>query len=467
MLARTLGIVALSYFLGTCASPPSLLEQVLLSGEFRAVTRNSPATFYYGADEPRGIDYELAKGYADRLGVELRIYVADQFWQIFPEVTSGRAHVGAAGLSITTPRQELVDFGPSYQSIQQQIIYRRGTARPRKFADVVGGNMEVLSGSAYLGVLERARALIPELTWTENPNVGVEELVRRVASGQIDSTVIDSNIFELLRHSHPDARVAFNLGAETPIAWALPKITDTSLREDVAAYFAELRATGELSQIIERYYFYAEDDFDYVGSRAFVRHFHSRLPEYKSTFIQAGVDTSLDWRLLAAMAYQESHWNPDAVSPTGVKGMMMLTLRTAQMMGVEDRTDPTESILGGADYFVRVMDKVPERIAEPDRTWLGVAAYNSGYGHLEDARIITQIQGGNPDSWPEVRERLPLLSDPTWYERVPRGYAPGSESLLYVDNVRRYYDILLWMTAEEMVRDEETETADESEPAPG
>ena len=207
------------------------------------------------------------------------------------------------------------------------------------------------------------------------------------------------------------------------------------------------RATNELAGIIERYYFHVEDEFDYVGSRTFVRHFESRLPAYEIFFLRAAAETGVDWRLLAAMAYQESHWNPDAVSPTGVRGMMMLTRGTAQMMGVKDRTDALESILGGASYFIRVIDKIPSRIAEPDRTWFALAAYNVGFGHLEDARIITEIQGGNPDSWEQVRERLPLLTDPDWYQRVSQGYARGWEPVRYVDNIRRYYEIMQWMTA--------------------
>jgi len=436
----------------------------MLTGEFRVVTRNSPVTFYYGPDEPRGIDYELAKGYADHLGVELRMYVADQFQQIFPDVNSGIAHMGAAGLSITEPRRELVDFGPPYQSIQQQVIYQRGARRPRELANLLGGRLEILAGSAYVGLLEEARGKEPLLTWVENPDDSVEELVRRVAAGEIDYTIVDSNIFDLLRHSHPDARAAFNLGPETPIAWALRKTTDTSLRESVSAYFAELHATGELNEILERYYFDAEDDFDYVGSRAFVRHFRTRLPTYKDLFVQAGVESNLDWRLLAAMAYQESHWNPQAVSPTGVRGIMMLTRTTARMMGVEDRIDASESILGGGTYFRRVRNKVPERIPEPDRTWLAIAAYNVGYGHVEDARVITESQDANPDSWQDVRQRLPLLSDPDWYEHLPRGFARGAEPVHYVDNVRRYYEILLWMTAENTAPKEEAEQPGELTP---
>jgi membrane-bound lytic murein transglycosylase F len=441
--------------LGTCSAPPSLLEQIVRSGELRVVTRNSPTTFYYGVGQPRGIDYELAKGFADRLGVDLRIDVAEQFWQMFPEVLSGRAHLAAAGLTVTEPRQAIVDFSPAYQRVRQQVIYRRGTRRPYAVEDLHGGRLEVLAGSAYVGALNRAKQDYPLLSWTEVSDVGVEELVRRVASGKIRYTIVDSNVFELLQHAHPDARVAFNVSAEIPLAWALPKTADTSLRESVAAYFAELQASGEMTALLDRYYFDEPENFDYVGTRAFIRHFDSRFPSYKGHFLEASARSSVDWRLLAAMAYQESHWNRDAVSPTGVEGIMMLTRHTARSVGVEDRTDPRQSILGGADYLVSVDAKIPTRIAEPDRTWLAIAAYNVGFGHLEDARIITEIQGGNPDSWEDVRKRLPLLTEQKWFERVSRGYARGNEAVAYVDNIRRYYEILSWLTADEMFTEEQ------------
>ena len=390
------------------------------------------------------------------------MYVAEGFWQIFPDVAEGKAHVGAAGLAVTEPRKEIVDFSPAYQTARQQVIYRRGTRKPDGLQDLLTGKLEILAGSAYVGILEDARQQFPELAWTENREVSVDELVHRVAVGEIDYTIIDSNIFDLLQHSYPDAREAFAIGPEIPVAWALPKTADTSLRESVSAYFAELHATGELNAILERYYFSAKSEFDYVGSRAFVRHFESRLPEYKDYFLAAEKQTDIDWRLLAAMAYQESHWDSKAVSPTGVKGLMMLTSKTATMLGIDDRTDPEQSIHGGAEYFVRVTKKIPERIGEPDRTWLAIAAYNVGYGHLEDARIITEIQGGDPDSWREVRERLALLAEPAWFKRVARGYARGREPMTYVDNVRRYYDILRWMTADENGVTTETEIVAES-----
>ena len=398
-------------------------------------------------EEPRGLDYDLAKGYADQLGVTLGIYEADSFSQILTDVRFGRAHIGAASLSVTEARRHVVNFGPSYLSVQPLLIHRRGARKPQKLADLLAGRIEVLGGSSYVGALEAARAEEPRLAWSEIDDVSVEDLVRRVSTGQIEYTVVDSHLFDLLKHAIPGAEEAFVVGEETPLAWALHKGPDTSLMDSVAEYFAELETSGELDRIIDRYYFHVEDEFDYVNTRAFVRHFQTRLPKYEAYFLRAAGETGVDWRLLAAISYQESLWNPAAKSPTGVRGMMMLTQATARMMEVDDRTDALESILGGARFFSRMMNKIPARIAEPDRTWFALAAYNVGFGHLEDARIITESQGDDPDSWGHVRERLPLLADPKWYRQTARGYARGWEPVRYVDNIRRYHETLQWMTA--------------------
>lgn len=446
---RILAAIMLGTLLSTCTSPPSLLERIQRTGELRVVTRNTPAAFYYGADEPRGIEYELARGYAARLGVGLRIYIDDR---VFPDLETGKAQIGAASLTIADARKESVAFGPAYQKIQPQVIYRRGGKRPRKLEDLLGGRLEVVANSTHAALLAQLRTTEPLLNWIEHAHTSSEELIRRVAEGELDYTIADSHLFELLRHFYPDLRVAFTLGPVNQIAWALPK--DDELRESVAAYFAEISATGELDKILDRYYF-ASREFDYVSSRAFIRHVNTRLPLYRDFFLEAERSTGIDWRLLAAIAYQESHWDPSAVSPTGVRGMMMLTEHTAATMEVGDRHDARSSILGGAHYFLRTRRKVPDRIGEPDRSWLAVAAYNLGYGHVEDARILTQTQGADPDRWDQVRERLPLLSDEDWYRRVQRGFAPGRSAVQYVDRVRRYYEILMWLDSRETLTSQE------------
>ena len=181
-----------------------------------------------------------------------------------------------------------------------------------------------------------------------------------------------------------------------------------------------------------------------MGSHTFNRNMRKTLPNYQALIQQVADEYQLDWHLLAAIAYQESHWNPLATSPTGVRGMMMLTLPTARELGVENRLDPLQSLRGGARYLKNIKRRLPQRIAEPDLTWFALAAYNIGMGHLEDARVITQRLGANPDVWVDVMAHLPYLQKSKYYKTVRHGFARGTEPVTYVQNIRHYYSILEW-----------------------
>jgi membrane-bound lytic murein transglycosylase F len=342
----------------------------------------------------------------------------------------------------------MLSFGPGYQSVSAQLIYRMGSTRPASLAQVVGNQLEVRAGSSHVAMLYRALDAVPDLSWAENRRADSEALIQRVADGTIDYAIVNSNEFEVLRHYYPAVRVAFDVEAEGQLAWALPKGAD-DLREAVNEFFTTMQATGELERILARYY-ESVREFSFVNSRAFMSHLNDRFPLYRASFFDAERETGIDWRLLAAIAYQESHWNADAVSPTGVKGLMMLTAKTAAMMDIDDRLDPRESILGGARYLSDVLDKLPERIPEDDRLLMAVAAYNIGFGHLEDARIITESLDADKDSWEDVRAHLPLLADDAWYPHLKRGYAQGTVPVQYVDNVRYYYWLLQQATGTEI-----------------
>jgi membrane-bound lytic murein transglycosylase F len=460
---RVVFAVVCSAVLGSCTPDLPLIDQIRLLGELRVVTRNAPTTFYYGATERYGVEYELARAFADHLGVRLRLKTVDRIEPIIPAITDQQAHIAAAGLTITDQRQNAVTFGPGYQTVSAQLIYRMGSKRPRSLNDVAGRTLEVQAGSRHVGILDRARDASPGLSWAEYRAASGEALMRRVADGTIDYAVVNSNEFDLLRHYYPEVRVAFDVEPRAELAWALPPDA-TDLRQAVSAFFAEIEATGRLQEILDRYYV-AQRDLDFVGSRAFVRHLNQRLPDLRETFQEAGRQTGIDWKLLAAIAYQESHWNPDAVSPTGVKGVMMLTVNSSRLVGVQDRADPKESILGGARYLARVREKFPERIPAEDRLLMAIAAYNIGFGHVEDARIITESIGADKDSWQAVREHLPLLSDERWYPALKRGYAQGTVPVQYVDNVQHYYWLLDRLSGTELyaaVLQDETEEPDSS-----
>jgi membrane-bound lytic murein transglycosylase F len=246
------------------------------------------------------------------------------------------------------------------------------------------------------------------------------------------------------RHFHPDLGTGMRLAEAESVAWALG-LRDDSLAPRVREYFATIDGEGTLASILDRYYS-AAGRFDYVQSVNFVRRVQERLPALRVFFEEAASETGFDWRMLAAIAYQESKFDAAATSPTGVRGIMMLTEDTARRVGIEDRLDPRSSILGGARYLVEVRAKIPDRIPEPDRTMLALAGYNVGFGHLEDARILTQRQGGDPDSWQDVRKRLPLLAQERWYLQARFGYARGWEPVRFVDNINSYRELLVWMT---------------------
>jgi membrane-bound lytic murein transglycosylase F len=323
------------------------------------------------------------------------------------------------------------------------VVYRVGTRRPRGIEELASGSLEVAKGSYQASLLAQLKRENPELEWQEVPEVGTRELLSLVWDQLVDYTIADSNEVVLVRRFYPELRIAFDLGAPISLAWAFPRDADDSLYLAAIHFFNRIRKNGELEQLLERHYGHV-NRFDYVGTRRLLLHLKQRLPRYRAHFRQAAAEYGVDWKLLAAIAYQESHWDPDAVSPTQVRGLMMLTLKTARQLGVKDRRDPRESIQGGAKYFAISKAKVPERIPEPDRTWFALAAYNVGYGHLEDARRLTQRLGGDPDKWVDVKKNLPLLSEEKWYKKTRYGYARGREPVRYVENVRRYYDVIVW-----------------------
>jgi membrane-bound lytic murein transglycosylase F len=428
--------------LTSCTQPPSLLERIFAAGELRVVTRNSPDAYYIGREGPLGPAYELARAFAEDLGLPLRLYTVRTREAALAEVAAGRAHLAAAGLSTDTRLPDGVRFAAGYQRIREHLVQRRRALRPRSLEAAASGHIEVVAGSAHQRTLEQLRVRYPDLTWIERGNSDSEEILAAVARDEVQYTLASSTEFALGRTIYPELAIALDLSPVRAIAWAVATDgADTSLLGRVESFFTSARASGLVADVLQRYYG-ARKRFDYLLSRNLMRHVEERLPKYRHWFEEAAAKHSIDWRLLAAMGYQESKWDPHAVSFTGVRGLMQLTQDTAAFVRAGDREDPRNSIFGGAKYLAKLQRKVPTRIPEPDRTWFAVAAYNVGYGHLEDARILTQQAGRNPDRWDDVRDFLPRLSQERWYTRTRNGYARGWEPVRYVDNVRTYLGIL-------------------------
>lgn len=422
----------------------SLLREIKSGNTLNVITRNSPTTYYIGPNGPTGFEYELAKQFADYLGVELNIVVQNEFHQILPNIVNEKAHIGAAGITHTKQREAYVDFGPEYTKVVSQVAFKSGQKKPKNIVDLQGKRVAVVKGSSHAQMLLDHKEFFPELEWKEYPDLTSEELMLLTSDNLIDYTIADSNELAVTRRYFPKLRVGFNLGPEQPLAWALKKSEDDSLRKAVDKFFVKIESDGTLTHLREKYFGHV-NDITPVDSHTFLKHVRERLPKYENLFKEAAIEYDQDWRFLAAVSYQESLWNSNAVSPTGVKGLMMLTRDTASDLNIENRVDPYKSVNGGTEYFLSMHEKIPSRIGEPDRTWMALAAYNVGFGHLEDARILTQNAGDDPDLWMAVRKYLPLLSNKKWYVKTRHGYARGKEPVVYVQNIRNYFDLLVWL----------------------
>lgn len=431
--------------LGSCSTPKqeNRLQQVLHSGVLKVGTHYGLTTYYHGAQGPEGFDYELASGFANYLGVKLEVLPYYSMAELFNQLNTRHLDVIAAGITITPQRSQQMRFGPAYQQVSQKLVYKQGKTRPRKLQDLTG-SLIIASGSSHATTLRQHKADHPELSWQESDQQDTEELLDMVLDEQLDYTLVDSNILALFRRRHPDLSVGFTIKGDQQLAWALDKDQDDSLLAALIEYFGTIRSNGTLAALEDKYFGHVRK-FNYVDTREFIKAVKATLPTYQHWFEQYAQSVDLDWRLLAAMSYQESHWNPKAKSPTGVRGMMMLTLVTAKDLGIRSRLDPEQSIKGGTTYLANLLRRIPDRIQSPDRLWFALAAYNIGMGHLNDARILTERQGGNPDMWIDVKQHLVLLRQKKYYKTTKYGYARGNEAVTYVDNIRRYYDTLIWL----------------------
>lgn len=418
------------------------LKNIEKRGEVVFVTRNSPTTLYERQDgKLSGFEHDLAIAFAKYLKIKPRFVIEDSIPSILSAVSTGKADIAAAGLTKTELRRERFLFGPAYQEVQQQVVCRRNNnGVPKNIADLAGKKLVVAAGTSYVERLQQLKKRYPELTWKVDHKSDTELLLWKVWKRKIDCTVSDSNIAAINQRYYPELYTAFNISGNDALAWAIPRNAGR-LQSALDDWMEDFIASGKLKVLLERYYGHL-DDFDYVDTRRFRNKIQTVFPKYRKTFQSAARKHGLDWILLAAVSYQESHWNPRAKSPTGVRGMMMLTLTTASQMGVKSRLDARENIRAGAKYLAGLRDRLPDSIKEPDRTWMALAAYNLGYGHLQDARDLTKLMNKNPNRWIDVESVLPLLSQKRYYKILKHGYSRGYEAVQYVDRIREYRAIL-------------------------
>ena len=427
-------------------SRPSTLQEIRNEGVLHVITREAPSLYYRQRGNPTGYDYQLARHLADHLGVELRVRVAEDNSEILSVLANNYAHIGLTGVTDHPELSNNFRTLPTGIKAQSVIVYHRDAEPVSGMEELAGQTVHMLPDSSHEHLIQQPDENHPEIRL--HPGLDAAGLLARVDRGEFTYAAIASNELELNQVFYPNILKGFALSQPKDLVWLFPADQDTTLVNKVSDFFERARQSGLMAQLRERFYGHLEQ-LNYVGALTFMKHVEARLHRYEPLFREYARETGFDWRLLAAIGYQESHWRPNAISPTGVRGLMMLTLSTARYVGIDNRLNPEQSIEGGARYFRRVYEKIPDRIPEPDRTWFALASYNVGFGHLEDARRLTEGAGKNPDRWMDVKEFLPLLAQKEWYSKTRFGYARGHEPVLYVQNIRRYLDFLVRLTEPE------------------
>ncbi|MDA8128741.1 MAG: membrane-bound lytic murein transglycosylase MltF [Betaproteobacteria bacterium] len=418
------------------------------SGVLRVGVRNSPVTYYIGRNgQAAGFEHDLILAFAQSQHWTLAWTEKPRPEDLYDLLDTQQVHLAAATLPQAVVRDRHLIAGPVIFETPVHIVYRTGTRAPKSIADLAGKKLALIIGSGHTPILMRLKRKYPGLSWFALDKVWPDELLAQLQAGKYDAVVINGMDFDPMRTFYPELAVAFDLPATQKIVWALPAGSSLALRNALARFVAQAGQDGTIKRVYERYFGHVKrlDSSDILG---ILQLRPQRLPALRQAFQEAQTLTGIDWRLLAAIGYQESKWDRFATSPTGVRGLMMLTGDTADRMGISDRLNARQSILGGARYLAMLKQALPARIPEPDRTWLALASYNQGQGHLEDARRIAQARGGDPDSWADVKDALPYLGRGGYAKVMKYGYARGAEALLFTENIRNYYDILLRLEPE-------------------
>lgn len=434
---RLVGVIILWSLAGCQQSVPGSVRD---GGKLVVLTRNAPTTYYVGRDRPMGFEHDLVTAFAASLGVDAEFKTLPSVASILDAIDRGEGHIAAAGLTRTPQRERTYLFGPDYHMVQQQVVCHRDGPRPRGLLDLPKVKLLVIAESSYEERLQELQDAVPELRWETTADLVTEEILTRVWRKELDCTVADSTIVAINQRYYPELKVAFPLTDPQPLAWIL-RAGSTDLARALDQWFEEDDQNELLWTIRDRYFGHVKI-FDYVDVRSYHRHIRERLPHFRRLFEHAAKTHDFPWTLLAAVAYQESHWKPEAKSPTGVRGIMMLTKPTARALGVSDRLDPVQSINAGAHYLAKQFRRVPGRVQDPDRLWFALAAYNVGMNHLLDAQMLAARLGKDPHVWRDLKTVLPLLAKRQYFETLKYGYARGTEPVRFVRRIRNYHEIL-------------------------
>ncbi len=407
-------------------------------------------TYFKKGNINQGFEQEVLQALANTMDKKLEIVEFDSKQHLLKAVASRRVDIGAAEIcncdnsSIVRP---LIQYSKPIMDIESIIIRHRDS--------IFGGINQMVDRNIPLLISRHSiQYNIVDAIQEQYPALNIEitddynyQIMQKVQQKGAIAALISEPHFLQKRSFFPHLRkLAVEIeGVNSPLklTFALPNKTHFAFIDELNQSIDSLDSSGKLMNIIMSN-IHPLQPFDFTSALTFKRKIDNLLPTYESLFKEVAKEYLMDWLLLASVAYQESHWNPKARSFTNVRGLMMLTQVTAEQLGVEDLLDPEQSLRGGAEYLTKIYHRLQKDIIDPDRLRMALAAYNIGYGHLQDARRLAEKLEKDPNSWGDLREVLPLLSEKKYYKWLRYGSARGYEAVSYVDNIGFYQSILKW-----------------------
>lgn len=415
------------------------LAQVQSKGEIVVLTTQSPLIY----SKPKrgdafGIDHDLIENFATHYKINVRYVVLPDEEAVLRALSKGEGDIAAARLR--TPHYNMGFLAsPAYEETYLSL-YCSKKSQVQNIKDLNGKKIALLNKDNYLGLSERLRQLSPQVQVEILDNTKTQDLIATLPQGKSDCVIAENFSGDFYTRYYTQVEKIAALTESYSLSWLLTPDNQDLLRL-MQSWYQQASREDEVMRILDRYKTYLSQ-LDKRDIAKFFKKIRSTLPTYRQAFKDAAEEHRLPWQLVASVAYQESHWNPDARSFTGVRGLMQLTTDTADHVGIEDRTDPMQSIWGGSKYLRYLLDKTPAHLNPKDRLALALAAYNVGLAHLKDAQKLAEKMGRNPYSWRHLREVLPLLADPEYAAELEYGPARGYETVDFVERVKSFYNLM-------------------------
>ena len=419
--------------------PEDGLSRIMKEGKIRMITDNRSNCYYIYRGEHMGFEYELAREFAAYLQVELEVHTPG--WNsMFYWLDMDYGDFIAAGITITEAREQRMLFSQPYMDVQQRFIHHKSKLPIKSIKKLPGRTLHIPAKTSYYERLMEIKAEGIDVDMVVHDDLNSEEILRMIYEKKFFYTIVDSSVAMLNRRYYPDIRIGIPINGTEHLAWAVSP-SNQRLSDKIVIFFDIIKSNGIYKKIYDKY-FSNVDEFDYFDLYKFHKRIKTRLPKYKKTIQRECKKYGFDWRMIAAMIYQESHFDPKARSKTGVRGLMQITEETAEEMNITNRRDPFQSLKAGIGYLKELHNKFNDINDSLDRMKFAMASYNIGYGHVLDARRLARWQGMADDKWHSIKKTLPLLAKKKFYQTVRYGYARGGEPVKYIERIFIYYDIL-------------------------